>query len=105
MLKVFDRDNLVVLWNLVKERFSSTEPTDNKERTLWFELKRLFKPNSNDTLWKLQRYMHDPLKWRLYDICGVHYVSTEIGIDIFMLVEKEYPLSKEVQTLILVNKL
>ncbi|GJX64211.1 hypothetical protein Tco_0298554 [Tanacetum coccineum] len=100
-----EMDNLVVLWNLVKERFSSTEPTDNKERTLWFELKRLFKPNSNDTLWKLQRYMHDPLKWRLYDICGVHYVSTEIGIDIFMLVEKEYPLSKEVQTLILVNKL
>ncbi|GJU62493.1 hypothetical protein Tco_1244328 [Tanacetum coccineum] len=35
MLKIFDRDDLVMLWNLVKERFSSTEPTDDKERTLW----------------------------------------------------------------------
>ncbi|GKC95485.1 hypothetical protein Tco_1160927 [Tanacetum coccineum] len=41
MLKVFDRDDLVMLWNLVKERFSSTEPTDDKERALWVELKRL----------------------------------------------------------------
>ncbi|GKB41059.1 hypothetical protein Tco_0886001, partial [Tanacetum coccineum] len=32
-------DDLVMLWNLVKERFSSTEPTDDKERTLWVELK------------------------------------------------------------------
>ncbi|GJS80889.1 hypothetical protein Tco_0747430 [Tanacetum coccineum] len=69
------RDDLVMLWNLVKERFSSTEPTDDKERTLWVELKR------------------------------VHHVSTERGIDIFMLVEKEYPLSKGVLTLMLVNRL
>ncbi|GKD17880.1 hypothetical protein Tco_1207038 [Tanacetum coccineum] len=53
----------------------------------------------------LQRYMHDPLKWRLYDTCGVHHVSTKRGIDIFMLVEKEYPLSKGVLTLMLVNRL
>nr|GEY11367.1 hypothetical protein [Tanacetum cinerariifolium] len=33
-------DDLAMLWNLVKERFSSTEPTDDKERTLWDELKR-----------------------------------------------------------------
>ncbi|GJZ88284.1 hypothetical protein Tco_0660066 [Tanacetum coccineum] len=91
--------------NLVKERFSSTEPTDDKERALWVELKRLFEPNTDDTLWKLQIYMHDPLKWRLYDTCGVHHVSIERGIDIFMLVEKEYPLSKGVLTLMLVNRL
>ncbi|GKA49476.1 hypothetical protein Tco_0742549 [Tanacetum coccineum] len=40
MLKVFDRDDLVKLWSLVKERFSSTKPTDEKERILWVELKR-----------------------------------------------------------------
>nr|GEX80387.1 hypothetical protein [Tanacetum cinerariifolium] len=49
------RDELVMLWSLVKERFSSTEPTDDKERTLWVELKRLFEPDTNDALWKLQR--------------------------------------------------
>ncbi|GJY05620.1 hypothetical protein Tco_0371560 [Tanacetum coccineum] len=39
MLKVFDRDDLLKLWSLVKERFSSTEPSNHKERTLWVELK------------------------------------------------------------------
>ncbi|GJS23775.1 hypothetical protein Tco_0452407 [Tanacetum coccineum] len=53
MLKIFDKDDLVMLWNLVKERFSSTEPIDDKERTLWVELKGLFEPNTDDTLWKL----------------------------------------------------
>ncbi|GKC14803.1 hypothetical protein Tco_1011585 [Tanacetum coccineum] len=96
MLKKFDRDDMVKLWDLVKERFSTTEPTDDKEKELWVELKRLFEPDSDDTLWKLQRYMHDPLVWRLYDTCGVHHVSSVRGHDIFMLVEKDYPLSKGV---------
>ncbi|GJT56147.1 hypothetical protein Tco_0991201 [Tanacetum coccineum] len=55
----FDKDDLVKLWDLVKER-----------------------------------YMHDPLVWRLYDTCGVHHVSSVRGHDIFMLVEKEYPLTR-----------
>ncbi|GJR19324.1 hypothetical protein Tco_0967851 [Tanacetum coccineum] len=79
MLKNFDRDDLVKLWSLVHERFNSTEPTEDKERELWVELKRLFEPDDDDTLWKLQRYMHDPLKWRLYDTCAVHHVSTLTG--------------------------
>ncbi|GJU28116.1 hypothetical protein Tco_1166737 [Tanacetum coccineum] len=73
MLKIFDRDDLVMLWNLVKERFSLTEPTDDEERAIWVELKR------------------------------VHHVSIERGIDIFMLVEKEYPLLKGVLPLDVVN--
>ncbi|GJS22961.1 hypothetical protein Tco_0451593 [Tanacetum coccineum] len=47
------RDDLVKLWDLVKERFSTTKPTDDKEKELWVELKRLFEPDSDDTLWKL----------------------------------------------------
>nr|GEV73152.1 hypothetical protein [Tanacetum cinerariifolium] len=57
----FDRDGLVRLWDLVKERFSTTEPTYDKEKALWVELKRLFEPDNDDIIWKLQRYMHDPL--------------------------------------------
>ncbi|GKD30388.1 hypothetical protein Tco_1241166 [Tanacetum coccineum] len=101
----FDRDDLDNLWSLVKERFSSTDLTDDKERTLWVELKRLFEPNTDDIMWNLQRYMHDPLTLRLYDTCGVHHVSTYRGHDIFMLVEKDYLLSKGVLMLMLVNKL
>ncbi|GJZ48741.1 hypothetical protein Tco_0602573 [Tanacetum coccineum] len=67
------RGDLVKLWDLVKERFSTTEPTDDKEKEL---------------------YMHDPLVWRLYDTCGVHHLSSVRGHDIFMLVEKEYPLTR-----------
>ncbi|GJV35625.1 ribonuclease H-like domain-containing protein, partial [Tanacetum coccineum] len=55
------RYDLVKLWDLVKERFITTEPTDDKEKELWVELKRLFEPDKDDILWKLQRYMHDPL--------------------------------------------
>ncbi|GKD14015.1 hypothetical protein Tco_1198422, partial [Tanacetum coccineum] len=61
MLKGFDREDLVTLWSLVKERFRSVEPTKYKERALWVELKRLFKLDNDDVLWKLQRYMYDPL--------------------------------------------
>ncbi|GJZ12502.1 hypothetical protein Tco_0547732 [Tanacetum coccineum] len=82
MLKNFDRDDLVKLWSIVYERFNLTEPTEDKERELWVELKRLFEPDDDDTLWKLQRYMHDPLKWKLYDTCTVHHVSTERGCEI-----------------------
>ncbi|GJU86982.1 hypothetical protein Tco_1294528 [Tanacetum coccineum] len=105
MRKKFDRDDLDKLWNLVKERFRTEEPTEDKARELWVELKRLFELDDNDTLWKLQRYMHDPLNWWLYDTCGVHHVSTERGHDIYMLVEKDYPLTKALVTLMLCNNL
>ncbi|GJT54835.1 hypothetical protein Tco_0989889 [Tanacetum coccineum] len=105
MLKKFDRDDLVKLWDLVKKRFSTTEPTDDKEKELWVELKRLFEPDNDDILWKLQRYMHDPLVWRLYDTCGVHHVSSVRGHDIFMLVEKEYPLTRGTLGLMMVARL
>ncbi|GKB68657.1 hypothetical protein Tco_0930069 [Tanacetum coccineum] len=65
---------------------------------------RLFEPDTNDLL-ELQRYMHDPLTWRLYDTCGVHHVSTEIGLDIFMLVEKDYLMTRGLPMLMLINKL
>ncbi|GJR53962.1 hypothetical protein Tco_1404483 [Tanacetum coccineum] len=99
------REDLVTLWNLVKERFRSAEPTEDKERALWVELKRLFEPDKVDVLWKLQRYMYDPLTWRLYDTCGVHHLSLTRGHDIYMLIEKDYPLSTAVMNLMLSRRL
>ncbi|GJV44262.1 hypothetical protein Tco_1428798 [Tanacetum coccineum] len=40
MLKAFDKEDLVKLWSLVKEKFNSTEPTEDKEREIWVKLKR-----------------------------------------------------------------
>nr|GEW83389.1 hypothetical protein [Tanacetum cinerariifolium] len=76
MLKKFNREDLDKLWSLVKETYCTTEVTDEKAKELWVELKRLYEPDYRDPLWALQRYMHDPLVWRLYDTCGVHHVST-----------------------------
>nr|GEU75499.1 hypothetical protein [Tanacetum cinerariifolium] len=50
MLKGFDREDLVALWNLVKEKFSSAVPSEDKEKALWVELKRLFEPDADDVL-------------------------------------------------------
>ncbi|GJS15452.1 retrovirus-related pol polyprotein from transposon TNT 1-94 [Tanacetum coccineum] len=105
MLKGFDREDLVTLWSLVKERFRSVEPTEDMERALWVELKRLFEPDKDDVLWKLQKYMHDPLTWRLYDTCGIHHASSTRGHDIYMLTEKDYLLSTTVMGLMLSRRL
>ncbi|GKB18493.1 hypothetical protein Tco_0852416 [Tanacetum coccineum] len=66
------KEDLVKLWSLVKEKFTSTKPTKDKERELWVE---------------------------------VHHVSTKDGMDIYMLIEREYPLSRGVITQMLVAKL
>nr|GEV94377.1 poly [ADP-ribose] polymerase 1 [Tanacetum cinerariifolium] len=56
--------------------------------------------DSEDLLWTYhQAFMHDPLDWKLYDTCGVHHVSTKKNQEIFMLVEKDYPLRKGLATL------
>ncbi|GJW35063.1 hypothetical protein Tco_0057983 [Tanacetum coccineum] len=104
MLKSFDREDLVKLWSLVKEKFTSTEPTEDKEREIWVELKRLFEPDTDDELWKLQKQIHD-ITWRVYDTCGVYHISTKDGMDIYMLVERVYPLSRGALIQMLVAKL
>nr|GEX26838.1 hypothetical protein [Tanacetum cinerariifolium] len=105
MLKEFNREDLVALWSLVKEKFSTAVPTIDKEKALWVELTRLFEPNADDVFWKLQRYMHDPLTWKLYTNYGVHHVSSTRKHDIFMLTEKDYPLSNAVMIMMLSAKL
>nr|GEU88027.1 hypothetical protein [Tanacetum cinerariifolium] len=64
LIKDFDRKDLVKLQSLVMERFSSSDPTEDKEIALWVELKRLFKPDVDDELWKFESF---ELIWRLYD--------------------------------------
>ncbi|GJV04161.1 hypothetical protein Tco_1337730 [Tanacetum coccineum] len=96
--------DLVKLWELIKERFNTTKPIDDKERELWVDLKRLFEPDTDD-LTELQSHMHDQLTWRLYDTCVIHHVFTKTGLDMFMLVEKDYPLIRGLLILMLVNKL
>nr|GEW10348.1 hypothetical protein [Tanacetum cinerariifolium] len=58
------------------------------------ELKRLYEPDDEDQLWThTQNLIHALVEWKLYDTCGVHHVTAK-DKEIFMLVEKDYPLWK-----------
>nr|GEY60434.1 hypothetical protein [Tanacetum cinerariifolium] len=51
--------------------------------------------------WKITRLGVD---WKLYDTCGVHYVTSK-DKEIFMLVEKDYPLRKGLAIVMICYKL
>nr|GEZ57409.1 hypothetical protein [Tanacetum cinerariifolium] len=88
-----------------KETLSVRIATDEKEIELWVELKRLYEPNVKDHLWThTQHIMHAPMEWRLYDTCGVHHVIFK-DLEIFMLVEKNYPLRKALALMMICYKL
>nr|GEV27910.1 synaptobrevin, longin-like domain protein [Tanacetum cinerariifolium] len=79
---------------LVKESLSIRPAASDKEIKLWVELKRLYEPDDDDQLWThTQNLMHAPVEWKMYDTCGVHHVTSK-DKEIFMLVEKDYPLRK-----------
>nr|GEZ00401.1 synaptobrevin, longin-like domain protein [Tanacetum cinerariifolium] len=78
----------------VKEYLSIRPALSDKEMKLWVELKRMYEPDPKDQLWTLtQNYMHAPVEWKLYDLSGVHHVTAK-DKEIFMLVEKYYPLRR-----------
>nr|GEV25825.1 synaptobrevin, longin-like domain protein [Tanacetum cinerariifolium] len=105
MLKHFDREDLNQLWALVKESLRNRPATTDKEKELWVELKRLFESDVEDYLGThTQNLMHAPLEWKLYDTYGVHHVSTR-DQDIFMLIEKDYPLRKGLALVMICYKL
>ncbi|GJU08056.1 hypothetical protein Tco_1124486 [Tanacetum coccineum] len=53
-LRAFEEKHLDTLWSFVNEyTFRSVEPTKDMERALWVELKRLYEPDKEDTLFSL----------------------------------------------------
>nr|GFB27956.1 hypothetical protein [Tanacetum cinerariifolium] len=94
LLRQLDREDLNQLWALVKEYLSIRPASSDKEMELWVELKRMYEPDPEDQLWTLtQNYMHAHVEWNLYDLSGVHHVTAK-DKEIFMLVEKDYPLRR-----------
>ncbi|GJS27529.1 hypothetical protein Tco_0488149 [Tanacetum coccineum] len=55
MLKNFDREDLEVLWRIVKARFKKTEPVDYMDTFLHFNLKTMFEHHVEDSIWKNQQ--------------------------------------------------
>nr|GEU95249.1 synaptobrevin, longin-like domain protein [Tanacetum cinerariifolium] len=101
----FDREDLNQLWALVKETLNIRQATSDKEKELWVELKRLYEPDVEDLLWThTQNMMHALVEWKLYDTCGVHHVISK-DQEMFMLVEKDYPLRKGLAIVMISYKL
>nr|GEW68741.1 putative ribonuclease H-like domain-containing protein [Tanacetum cinerariifolium] len=51
-----------------------------------------------------ENIMHAPVEWKMYDSCGVHHVTFN-DKEIFMLVEKDYPLRKGLAIVMISYKL
>ncbi|GJU95683.1 putative ribonuclease H-like domain-containing protein [Tanacetum coccineum] len=76
----------VVIRNEIPEGF---------DRVLWGDLMIMFNPDDENEFWNSQQDWNI-MSWKLHSSSGVHTLVTEIGLVIHMLVEKKYPLRKEV---------
>nr|GEV48338.1 hypothetical protein [Tanacetum cinerariifolium] len=58
--KNFDREDLELLWSIVKERFSTSKPNNFSDDFLLTTLKAMFgRPDGQDQVWMSQRSVHD----------------------------------------------
>ncbi|GKB40328.1 hypothetical protein Tco_0885270 [Tanacetum coccineum] len=89
-----DMQDLTDLYRLVQERFQD-HPLEGHDLLLWGDLRMLFELDEKDELW-MNQLDWKLLKWKLYESCGVHTLFMDgTPIEINMLVEKKYPLIKE----------
>ncbi|GJW42063.1 hypothetical protein Tco_0070862 [Tanacetum coccineum] len=83
MLGDFDRQDMLDLYRLVKERFETTS-LEGYDRLLWGDLITLFEPSKEDEICKTQQD-YTLISWKLYDSCGVHLLLMDTGCSIHML--------------------
>nr|GEX11415.1 hypothetical protein [Tanacetum cinerariifolium] len=92
MLKNFNREDLKVLWRLVKDRFIKTKPVDDMDSFLLHTLKTMFEHHIEDTVWKSQQGLTKVKSWKHFYSCAVHCVTMQ-NILYYLLIEKMYPLT------------
>ncbi|GJV82494.1 ribonuclease H-like domain-containing protein [Tanacetum coccineum] len=97
VLHIFDRQDLFHLYDLVMKQYSKITP-EGIELILWGDLKIMMESsieeNDQGDLWNNQQDW-EIFRWRLYEACGVCILELKDGTVIYMLVERRYPLSKE----------
>ncbi|GJS95783.1 hypothetical protein Tco_0802751 [Tanacetum coccineum] len=81
----------------------ATRPVEDLDLLLCGDLKTMFEPHAEDKVWKNQQE-YKVLNWKLYDSCGVHSLMMQ-HVQIYMLVEKKYPLTQSTLSMMLENKL
>ncbi|GJY81262.1 hypothetical protein Tco_0494013 [Tanacetum coccineum] len=96
--------SLLIRYQAGRERYGMNGLEDELEKVLWEYLKNMFEePLSTDPIWSLLGQQRI-ISWRYYDTCRVHYLNLE-SMDIYMLIERQYPLSAEVCKAMLDKKL
>nr|GEU35812.1 hypothetical protein [Tanacetum cinerariifolium] len=95
MFKNFNKEDLEVLRSIVKERFKKTKPVDYIKNLLFQTLKTMFEPHVEDIIWKYQQGAVKVNNWKLFDSCGVYYVTTKTMV-YYLLVEKMYPFTNSI---------
>ncbi|GJS18851.1 hypothetical protein Tco_0413323 [Tanacetum coccineum] len=93
MLKNFNKEDLEVLWSIVKARFKNKEPVNYMDNFLLLNLNTMFEYHVEYNVWKNQQILVKVLNLKLYDSCGVHYVTMQSML-FYLLVENMYPLKK-----------
>ncbi|GJT16108.1 zf-CCHC domain-containing protein, partial [Tanacetum coccineum] len=97
-------DSTSELYRIVMRKHGMNEPEDEFEKVLWEYLKNMFEePLSTDSIWSLPGQQRI-ICWRYYDACRVHCLNLE-SVDVYMLIERKYPLSAEVCKAMLDKKL
>ncbi|GJU13025.1 hypothetical protein Tco_1135421 [Tanacetum coccineum] len=91
MLKNFDREDLEVLWKIVKARFKKTEPVNYMDIFLHLNLKTMFEHHVEDSIWKNQQGLVKVLNWKLFDswrIVGIKSLLEVTAVKLVLLVQK-----------------
>ncbi|GJZ30946.1 hypothetical protein Tco_0575993 [Tanacetum coccineum] len=103
MLKSLDKEDLETLYKLVKAKYKSTKPVEDLDLILWNDLKTMFEPHVDDAVWR-NHQEYKVLSWKLYDSYGVHFLRMQ-HMQIYMLVERKYPLTQSTLSMMLEKKL
>nr|GEW09469.1 hypothetical protein [Tanacetum cinerariifolium] len=79
LLKNFDREDIETLWRIVRDRFSTSKPTNFSDEYLLLTLKTMFKKlDGQDAIWRNQKSVHGLAlvkRWKLLTSCGVHVIT------------------------------
>ncbi|GJR60591.1 hypothetical protein Tco_1502753 [Tanacetum coccineum] len=94
VLSVFDREDLDVVYKLVMDIYQDKIP-EGFDKVLWGDLIVMFNPDEQDEFWNSQ-HEWKVVSWKLHSSSGVHTLMTDEGLVVHMLIEKKYPLKKEI---------
>ncbi|GJW73801.1 hypothetical protein Tco_0133171 [Tanacetum coccineum] len=103
VLSVFDREDLDAVYKLVMNIYQDKIP-EGFDKVLWGDLIVMFNPDEQDEFWNSQ-HEWNIVSWKLHSSSGVHTLMTDEGLVIHMLIEKKYPLKKEILVQMLKLKL